>query len=180
MELYDVVKSRRSIRRYRSGIFAEEKLAKILESCNLAPSAGNLQAYRIIVVREPDRKKAVAEAAFGQSFIVDAGALIAFVADFRLAEARYGERASLYAVQDATIACTVAHLTVTDLGLGACWIGAFDDARMAEALEVPAPSRPVAVLAVGVPDQEPSARPRRDLGELVREERYEGRGYAGP
>lgn len=178
MEFLDVVSARRSVRRFRDEPVAEEQLAKILEVCRAAPSAGNLQGYRIVVVRDPRRRQELAEAAYGQSFAAAAPVCLAFIADFPCVARRYGDRAELYAVQDATIAATHAVLAITDLGLASCWIGAFDDEKMARALGVPQDCRPVAVLAVGHPDEAPGPRPRRELADLVREGSFDGRPYS--
>jgi nitroreductase len=180
MDFFETLKARHSIRKYVEGAKVEESsLQTILEACNAAPSAGNLQGYRIIVVRSDDQKSAVAEAAYGQTFITNAGVLLAFVADFSVSAERYGDRAQLYAIQDASIAATVACYAATDLGLGTCWIGAFDDDQMAKVLGVPEGSRPVAIIAVGKPDQSPSGRSRRPLDDIAREGKYDGPGFGG-
>lgn len=179
MEFFEVLNARHSIRKYVEGApVDEDAVRRILECCNAAPSAGNLQGYRIVLVRDPDQKAAVAEAAFGQTFVTGAAVLLGFVADFATSAARYGDRAQLYAIQDATIAAATACYAATALGLGTCWIGAFDDARMAEVLGAPEGSRPVAVIAVGQPAHVPSGRSRRPLADIVREGSYDGPGYA--
>ena len=128
MEFFETLDARHSIRKYVEGAPVDaDALSKILEYCNAAPSAGNLQGYRVVVVRDAEQKAAVAEAAFGQTFVTSAPVLLAFVADFATSAARYGDRAQLYAIQDASIAATTACYAAAALGLGTCWIGAFDD-----------------------------------------------------
>jgi nitroreductase len=80
----------------------------------------------------------------------------------------YGERgATLYSVQDATIACHHAHLAAASLGLGSVWVGAFSPAQVAKALALPKDLVPVALLPVGYPAEAPAATPRKPLGELL-------------
>ncbi len=178
MEFFETLDARHSIRKYLEGAPVDaDALSKILEYCNAAPSAGNLQGYRVVVVRDAEQKAAVAEAAFGQTFVTSAPVLLGFVADFATSAARYGDRAQLYAIQDASIAATTACYAAAALGLGTCWIGAFDDGQMAKALGVPDGSRPVAVIALGRPAHTPSGRNRRPLADLVREGKYDGPGY---
>ena len=114
-----LIERRRSIRRFETVAIDEEKIREILDSARLAPSAGNLQSYRVLVVRSAEKRGALAEAAYGQSFLAQAPVVLAFVAMPDVAAARYADRGrDLYAVQDATIAATFAMLTATTLDLG--------------------------------------------------------------
>jgi len=151
----------------------DEKVRRILEAANSAPSAGNCQAYGIVIVRDPDARKRLMDAAWGQEFILQAPVALVFCADPTRNSGRYGRRGeSLYALQDATIACTFAMLAATDLGLATVWVGAFNDDMVARAVGVEPPVRPVAILPIGYPAEHPGPSPRRDLNDLVREERW--------
>ncbi len=168
MELSDVIKTRRSIRAFTGRQLEPEKLRQILEAVDLAPSAGNLQAYEVFVVTDPQQRKALARAALGQDFLASAPVVLAFCANPARNMGRYGERGRrLYALQDATIACTYAMLMVTDLGLAGVWIGAFNDDAVSKALRLPAGLLPVAMLPVGYAAEHPAAAPRRPLDDLV-------------
>lgn len=171
MDFFDTVTRRRSIREFRSERVEDEKLERILSAIRLVPSAGNLQAYEVILIRDSRRKKELVRAAWGQRFIARASVVLAFVANPERNFHRYRQRGeSLYSVQDATIACTYAHLAATALGLGSVWVGAFDDAAVAEILNVQSPLRPVALLPIGYPAESPSPRPRRPLEDIIHEE----------
>jgi nitroreductase len=171
MDFFDVVRQRRSIRAFTDQPVAEEDLQKILEAINAAPSAGNRQAYEVVVVRDPARKRALAAAAWEQNFIAQAPVVLVFCTNPRRNVDRYRERgARLYCVQDATIAVTHAHLAATALGLGACWIGAFDPPRVAAVIGADKDLEPVAMLPIGHPGETPPSTSRRPLGDLVHEE----------
>ncbi|MFQ6105600.1 MAG: nitroreductase family protein [Candidatus Hydrothermarchaeaceae archaeon] len=170
MEFFDVLRKRRSVRAFRDAEIDDETLEKILEAANSAPSAGDLQAYEIVVVRSDRRKKEIAEAAYSQEFIREAPVVLVFLANPERSSWKYGKRGSeLYCIQDATIAAAYTQLAVTSLGLGSVWVGAFDTDKLAEILRVEG-EIPVAVIPVGYPAEEPMPTPRRKLEELVHRE----------
>ncbi|MCS7186848.1 MAG: nitroreductase family protein [Armatimonadetes bacterium] len=170
MDFFEVLRRRYSVRAYKPDPIDEDTLTKILEAVNSAPSAGNLQAYEVIVVRDPERKRQLARASWDQMFIAQAPVVLVFVANPER-NRRYGKRgAELYCLQDATIACSYAQLAAVALGLGSCWIGAFDDDAVRKVVEIPPTMRPVAILPIGVPADMPETRERRPLSDLVHEE----------
>jgi nitroreductase len=102
-----------------------------------------------------------------QRFLAQAPVVLLYAANATRG-AKYGERgAQLYCVQDATIAAAYTQLAATALGLATCWVGAFDDAQVARAAQLPAGQRPVALLPVGYAAETPRRTPRRKLEELV-------------
>lgn len=118
-------------------------------------------------------KAALAKAALNQDFIADAPVVPTFLADQRRSEGKYGVRgAALFCVQNATIAAAYAQLAATAQGLGACWVGAFDESRVAKTIGVPAHLRPIALMPIGYPDEAPARSTRRPLSELMRRERF--------
>jgi len=170
MEFFAAVKARQSIRAFAGRPLEEEKLQTLLATANAAPSAGNMQAYEIFVVRNAGVKAQLARAAYGQEFIAEAPVVLVFLTNPDRSAVRYGRRgAELYCVQDATIACTFVHLGATSLGLGATWVGAFDETQAHRALGSPSGLRPVAMLPIGYPAEAPLPRPRRALADLVHE-----------
>jgi nitroreductase len=170
MEFFQLLKERRSIRAFQAKEVEEEKLRKLLEAANSAPSAGNLQAYEIYLVRSDEKKAGLARAALGQMFIAQAPVVLVFCSNPQRSALRYGERGStLYALQDATIACTHAHLAAVALGLGSVWIGAFDETEVARILGLKEGIRPIAILPIGYPAEKPWPTPRRKLEDLVHE-----------
>ena len=168
MDFFEVVKKRRSIRTFKDKQVEEAKLQKILEAVNQAPSAGNLQAYEVYVIRDAERRAALVKAALDQEFMGRAPVTLVFCTHGKRAEARYGERGvQLYSVQDATIACTYAMLAATALGLSSVWVGKFDEAAVEALADVPAGQRPVAMLPIGYAGEAPQAPARRALEDLV-------------
>jgi nitroreductase len=167
VEFQKLLKERHSIRVYQNKEIEEEKLEKILEAARNAPSSGNLQAYKICVVREKTEKEKIAVSA-GQDFIARASAILVFCQDKFQSAQKYKERGEkLYSLQDATIACAYAQLTVADLGLGAVWVGAFDEKELSEILSLPPNLIPVSILSIGYPAEKPTSKPRRSLTELI-------------
>lgn len=134
----------------------------------MAPSAGNLQAYQVHVIRKLDRKEALARAAFDQTFMIQAPVCLVFCADAARSAAKYGEHgAELYSVQDATIAGTYAMLAAVDMGLATVWVGAFDEEKVRNVVGVES-IRPVAMFAIGYPAEEPEPTSRRAIEEIFR------------
>ena len=170
MEFFEVVKQRHCIPAFDSRALEPEKLQKILKAANAAPSAGNLQAYEIYLVRKASLLAALAVAAGNQECVAAAPLALVFCANPARSAPRYGDRGKrLYARQDATIACTFAMLAATALGLGSVWVGAFDDEAVGRVINVPEGLIPVAILPLGYPAEKPEMTPRRRLDTLVHE-----------
>jgi nitroreductase len=172
MDLFELVTRRRSVRAFHPEALRPEHLERILAVAQRAPSAGNLQAYQMVVVRDPRQRRALARAAFDQSFVGDAPLVLVFLADPERSGTRYGRRGrELFALQDATIAAAHAQLAATALGYGSVWVGAFDERAVSEVLDAPSSLRPVCLLVVGHAAEEPALTPRRPLGELAHADR---------
>jgi nitroreductase len=171
MDFFGVVKQRRSIRAFQSKPIEEQKLQRILESINQAPSAGNLQAFEVYLVRDVQRSgPALVKATLDQEFMAQAAVVLVFCTHAKRAEARYGERGmQLYSLQDATIACTYAMLAAAALGLSSVWVGKFDEAAVTELAGIPDGQRPVALLPIGYAAESPHAPARRALSDLIHE-----------
>ena len=115
----------------------EEETDYILDCASTAPSAGNLEAWDVVVVTDEDARGALAEAAFDQAHIEKASTVFVVCANYVRSMSRYGERGILYAVQDATIACTYMMLAAHAKKLQTCWTGAFDEDAVREILDLP-------------------------------------------
>ena len=166
MEFFEVLTQRRSVRSYTTQPVEESKLRRIFEAANTAPSAGNLQAYQVRVVRDQAKKDALAFATYGQGFIAQAPICLVFCTDPDRSAAKYGERGTeLYSVQDATIAATFAMLTAVNLGLATVWVGDFDEKKVQQVLEVKS-IRPVAIFSLGYAAEQPKPSPRRAVEEI--------------
>jgi nitroreductase len=168
MDYFEAVKTRRSIRAFQKKPVEEEMIRRIIEVINLAPSAGDLQAYEVIVVKDPMLKGKLAKAALDQSFVSEAPVCFVFVAYPQRSSKKYGRRGSeLYCVQDATIAATYAMLAATVLGLSSTWVGTFDEEAAARAVGAAGGKRPVAILPVGYAAESPENTPRRPVSEIA-------------
>jgi len=166
VEFFSVLQRRRSVRSYRPQPVEEHKLRRIFEAANLAPSAGNLQAYHVYVFREKSKREALAKAAHGQSFIEEAPVCLVFCTDPSRCEPKYGARGrELYSVQDATIAGSFAMLAAVDLELSTVWVGDFDEDAVLEIVGDKT-GRPVVMFSLGYAAEEPPPSGRRALEDL--------------
>jgi nitroreductase len=167
MKFEDVLRGRRSVRRYEKKPVARELIIDLVASAELAPSAGNLRARKYFVVTKPEMRKALAVASYGQRPVETAPVLLVVAADIERSSSRYGDRGSLFSLQDAAAATMCLLLAAQNLGLGACWIGAFDDELVREALSLEEHLLPLAMISLGWPAEEPGPPPERDLGEML-------------
>jgi len=170
-EFENLCNSRKSIRKFTDKSIEENKINKILDIINSAPSAGNLQAYEVIVVKSKEKITKLYEASLHQKFIAEAPVVLVFVAKAQESSKIYGERGEqLYCIQDATIACTYAMLACEALGLSSTWVGAFEEDKIKELLNCREEEIPIALLPMGYTlSNKISFIKRKDLNQLVRE-----------
>jgi nitroreductase len=172
MDLSEAIKGRRSIRAFKPQDIPEETVEKLIDAARHAPSAGNIQPWEFIIARNPDIKKTLAQAAH-QTFIEEAPIVIVVCADEKRSSSGYGNRGeTLYCIQDTAAATQNILLTAYSLGLGTCWIGAFNENEAKKALKTPKGIRPVAMIPVGYPNKTPSQRGRRPLNRIVHHEEF--------
>lgn len=172
MEFYEVIKKRKSVRKYKSDPIPDDVLNRILDAGRMAPSAKNYQPWHFIVVREPDMRKKVAEACRNQLFLADAGAIICGCALEKIAWHRMGNYMAAWP-HDLSIALEHIILAAANEGLGTCWIGAFDEAMVKNVLEVPDGVRVVALTPIGYPAEEARERGRLGLEDIISYEKFE-------
>ena len=173
MDTLQTIAKRRSVRAFKDDQIPEEILMKILEAARAAPSAGNRQARDIIVVNNREIKKTLTEAALGQRFIEEAPIVLVFCAIPERSAQRYGDRGrNLYCVLDAAASAENVLLAAHALGLGTCWIGAFNDDMVARALGFPSDARPVAIIPLGYPAEKPDETPRLIFKEFIHLNQY--------
>ncbi|MEQ8187761.1 MAG: nitroreductase family protein [Candidatus Eremiobacterota bacterium] len=168
MELFEAIRKRRSIRQFTSEYVPDDYVNKILEAAILAPSAGNLQSWYFIVVRNKTLIENLAMAAWNQECVRNASLLIVVCCDTgRIAP--YGKRGTeLFTLHDTGAAIENMLLASTALGLGSVWVGAFDEVEAAELLGLNWNEfRPVAIIPTGFPAEEPSMPSRRSLSETA-------------
>ena len=170
MDVFTAINGRRSVRAYKSVEVEEEKVKRILEAARLSPSASNRQDWKFIVVRNMGTRKKLAKAAFGQSFVGEAPVVIVACGTEPKTTMACGQPTHTV---DVSIACAFMILEAYDLGLGTCWVGAFNEGEVKKALEIPEPVRVVAVIPLGYPDEDLSQRPRKDLEQIICFEKFE-------
>lgn len=168
-DVIDAIRERRSVRRFEPTPIPDATIGRLLESAVLAPSAGNVQAWHFFVVKNEARRQALAVACRHQTFVAQAPVAIVVCADLPLIATRYSNRGtSLYVIQDTAAAVQNILLAANAFGLATCWVGSFEEAAVAEVVGAdPAVWRPVAVIPVGYPAEEPAQRPRRPIDEVV-------------
>ena len=173
MDLSEAILNRRSIRKYKDKKIDDKLINKIIEAGVWAPSAGNLQSWKVIVVKDHQIRVQLAVACYIREFIAEAPVVLIICAYKRKSGATYGERGrELYCIQDAACAAQNMLLMIYNLGLGACWNGAFDEDSVSNLLGIPEGIRPVAIITVGYPDEKPIAPPRLEIEEFVHHEKY--------
>lgn len=173
MELFNAIKERRSVRAFKSTPIPNELIDKIIEAGRWAPSAGNCQAREFIIIENVEVKKRLCEAALNQHFIEDAPVNIVVCANEQMSSGRYGLRGTeFYCLLDAAASVQNMLLAIHALGLGACWVGAFNDTLIIDALGLTEYHKPVAIIPFGYPDETPRKPPRRPFNDVVHVNRY--------
>ncbi|MGQ9680351.1 MAG: nitroreductase family protein [Candidatus Bathyarchaeia archaeon] len=168
MKIPEFIRNRRSVRAFIDKELPEEASKILIEAACLAPSAGNLQPWGFVIIKEEEGKRRLVEAAYGQSFISEAKIVIVVCADPNRSASKYGTRGSnLYCLQDTAAAVQNMLLTATENGLGGCWVGAFDEKKVSDALKLPKEIRPVAIVPIGYPKGMQQPRPRRGYSEVA-------------
>jgi len=165
MDVFEAIRTRRSIRRYLDKPVEEEKLSRVLEAARLSPSAANNQPWRFIVVTDPKVKERL-RSAYNREWFISAPVIIVGCALPREAWVRRdGEE---YWKVDLAIAMQSLVLEAWELGLGTCWIGAFREDEVKRALGIPDEARVVAMTPLGYPDEDKGpVTDRKPIGEIV-------------
>lgn len=168
MNVFEAIETRRSVRKYKPKPVPDDHLRQMLEAARLAPSAGNRQPWRFVVVREPELRRKLGVIASNQTWISDAGVIVAAMAmdpkDPEVYE-RWAERDVMTAVEHIV-------LSAWELGYGTCWIGAFHEDEVKKLLEIPEKMRVISLLPIGVPDQRPDKRGRKAFDEIFHGDKY--------
>jgi nitroreductase len=169
MEVMEAIRARRSVRKYRPDPVPEAALATVLEAAQLAPTACNNQAFRVLVVKDAELREQLVPACKGQKFVGQAPVVLVGCA---LEADSYPKQAGWMNTFAIDTAIVFDHITLaaTAQGLGTCWIGAFEEVAVQKVLGIPANWRVVCLTPLGTPDEQPDARPRKPLAELVSED----------
>ena len=169
MEFLDLVKSRYSVRAYKNEPVEEEKLGKILEAARFAPTAVNYQPFKLIVIHTEGREEEL-KRIYQAEWFSEAPVIICVCCEPHNAWVRRDGKN--FADVDATIVMDHIILAATSLGLGTCWIGAFDAEAAREILKIPEDVQPLVFTPIGYPADEMGEKKRKELSELVMYEHW--------
>ena len=173
LDVFEAIKKRRSVRAYADEKVSEEDIERLIEAARWAPSAGNIQPWEFVVVKDVETKRKLSEAALNQTFIQKAPVVIVVCADLNRSSRGYGSRGKhLYSLQDTAAATENILLAAQELGLATCWVGAFREKEVAKAVKAPRNLKPVAIVPVGHPAERPVAPPKRSVNEIVHYETF--------
>ena len=159
----ELIQKRYSVRGYKPDPVEEDKLLQVLEAARWAPTGGNRQQFQLVVIHTKGREEEVSRI-YGREWFVQAPIVIC------ACTTSVGPRPGRPGYSGVNIGIVMDHLILaaTELGLGTCWIGAFDRAATREVLGLPDDVDPVVCTPLGYPDAPPRPRERKPLSELVR------------
>lgn len=169
MEFQDLIKKRYSVRSYQNKPVEEDKLNMVLDAARLAPTAANKQPFRLIVVKTDGKKEEMKRIYHGDWF---SEAPLVICACTVLNESWTRMDGRNYVDVDATIAMDHLILAATELGLGTCWIAAFDADAASEVLKIPEDMEPILFTPLGYPADELGIKTRKSLDEIVHYEKW--------
>ncbi len=167
--IFDIIKRRRSVRKFDGEKIPEEHMEQMLEAGRWAPSGANAQPWRFIVVTRKETLAAIAESCFYKIFksrhVGEAGAVVVICADPDAGSQTYH--------LDAAIAGANMTLMATSLGIGSCWIGAFEEQTLKNMLHIPDKLKIIALITFGYEVGRASVPPRLPLSSIVHYETYD-------
>ena len=170
MNFSELVTKRYSVRAYKPNPVEEEKLQQVLKAARLAPTAANRQPFQIIVIHTAGREQELSRI-YGREWFVQAPLVICACGLPTQGWTRSGDGKSY---TDVDVAIVVDHMTLAaaDVGLGTCWVAAFDPVAAREVLGLPDDVEPIVFMTLGYPDDHLKTKKRKSLSELVRYERW--------
>lgn len=172
LDVFETLRKRKSVRSYVQTSVTDEVLVRVLNAARLAPSAGNIQPWHFIIVKDDDKRSRIAKGCRYGRFLAESPVVIVACGD-RKASPRW------YAV-DTAIALEHLVLAATALGLGTCWIGMFNQEDICDMLKIPKKFEVVALMALGYPREKVdlwakilhAVKPKKKLGDIISLEIY--------
>ncbi|MFH1972265.1 MAG: nitroreductase family protein [archaeon] len=149
MHFEDTIRGRRSIRRYKDKKVPLSLVGEILDLAKHAPSSGNLQNWKFVIVTDSEMRQQLAEAALEQYWMVEAPIYIVICNDYKTVKDHYAELGKMYSIQNCANVAYAIQLAAYDLGLGSCWVGAFDNEKVQQLLEIPDDIDPEIIITLG-------------------------------
>ena len=167
MDVLSAIVNRRSCRSYLQRPVEFDKITALCEAGHYAPSAGNLQDWKFIVVTDASTRQVIAEHCMEQYWMAQAPVYIVVCSFEERTEQRYGLRGKrLYSIQSTAAATENILLAAEALGLGACWVGAFDEEFITETLGIPSSARPQAIITIGYKGEKPEPKELQSMQNL--------------
>lgn len=167
-DILELIKTRRTVHDFLPKFVSWENVSRVLEAGRHAPSCGNIQNCKYVLVFKQEGKLKLAELTYGQYEIAQAFVLIVVCAEPEKAERYYGSRGkNLYSIQNCAAAVQNMLLEAHSLGLATRWVGAFDDDGVKTLLSLPSEVEPQAIIALGYPKVIPEKPPKFPLESLV-------------
>jgi len=170
MEYSQLISARYSVRAYRPDPVEDEKLQTVLEAGRLAPTAANRQPFRIIVMHTAGREEEIGKI-YGRPWFVQAPLVLGVCVISSMAWVRESDRFNARMI-DAAIVTDHMILAAANLGLGTCWVAAFNPQAARSVMQLPEEAEPVIFTPLGYPDDQPGEKVRKPLDELVRYENW--------
>jgi len=169
MDVKEAIKNRRSIRGYQlDKPVSHEVIADILDTARFAPSSGNLQNWKVVVVSNPEKKTELATAALKQKWITNAPVILVICNNLGDVKRLYKDRGEfLYSIQNIATFTQNILLTAHSLGLATCWVGAFDPNAVKRVLRIPDSAEPEAIIALGYAAEEVDVPPRKTVDQIT-------------
>ena len=169
MEFSELIETRYSVRAYKPDPVEDEVQNQVLEAARLAPTAGNRQPFQLIVIHTAGREEEL-KRIYNRDWFVQAPLVICACG----IPAQGWTRSDGKNYTDVDVAIVMDHLILAaaNLGLGTCWIAAFDPTAAREVLGLPDGVEPIALTPLGYPADQPKPKERKALSELVRDERW--------
>jgi nitroreductase len=175
MDLNKVIKKRMMTREYQQDRHIPiDLINRLLRNAHSSPSAGHTQVQEFIIVIDPITKRKICQASLGQRQVEDASVLIVVCSNTSRSVNRYGKRGTeFYSIIDDAFASMIILLSTVNEGIGASFVGAFEDDKVSRILGLPVHVKPIGIIALGYPAEKPEKFERIELSDLIHYERYD-------
>lgn len=186
MDLFEAIKTRRSVRKFLDKPVEEEKLSSVLEAVRMAPSWANMQCWRMVVVKDRAVKEQISEVSYVESFfapkgfkanpsrkaLAEAPVVIVLCADPTQSGVLWDQH---YYLADSGIASQNLMLAARAEGLGTVFVGIFDEEKVKQLLDIPASIRVIGLFPLGYPlEDKKDGPPRKPLSEICHTGKWKG------
>lgn len=171
MNTEKAINERFSCRKYNSKKISNKDLNKILEAGIRAPNAGNLQAWKFVMITKDDIKEQLTKAALDQRWMMQAPVFIVVCSDLNKLKRYYPEKYKLYAIQDTSLAAENMMLMAFSLNIKSCFIGAYDEKAVKRILRLPDAVESYAIITLGYSDEKRTTK-RNSLNYSLSSNKY--------